>query len=114
MKFPKDIICSEDYGKFNLVNFGYAFKALADLTSETTLEQKADKLRKDATQVIKEGCRDKGSLPSYFIFSLSCNLLQVASLQVCGGRSIRKHISNSEGCLTECFTTPPVLTNGGR
>ena len=66
MKFPKDIICSEEYGKFNLVNFGYAFKALADLTSETTLEQKADKLRKDATQVIKEGCRDKGSLPSYF------------------------------------------------
>ena len=48
------IICSEEYGKFDLVNFGdaYAFKALADLACETTAEQKADKLRKDASSKV--------------------------------------------------------------
>ena len=64
--FPKHVMCSEEYGAFDLVSFGYAFKSLADLTSETTKEQKADKMRKDVAAIIKEGCKDQGSLPSYF------------------------------------------------
>ena len=35
-------------------SFGYAFKSLADLTCETTIEQKADKPRRDAAQIIKD------------------------------------------------------------
>ena len=59
-------MCSEEYGAFDLVSFGYMFKSLADLTSETTKEQKAYKLRKDVANIIKDGCKDQGSLPSYF------------------------------------------------
>ena len=59
-------MCSEEYGAFDLVNFGYLFKSLADLTTETSKEQKADKLRKDVAAIISQGCKDQGSLPSYF------------------------------------------------
>ena len=64
--FPKRAMCSEEFGAFDLVSFGYAFKSLADLTSEATKEQKADKLRKDVATIIKDECKDQGSLPSHF------------------------------------------------
>ena len=48
------------------MSFGYVFKSLEDLTTETTKEQKADKLRKDVAAIIKDGCKDQGSLPSCF------------------------------------------------
>ena len=54
IKFPKDVICSEEFGKFDLVSFGYLYKSLCDLTSETTMEQRADKLREDAAAIVKK------------------------------------------------------------
>ena len=53
MKFPKSTICSEEFGVFDLVTFGYAFNLLVDLTSELPQEQRAQKLRNDAAQAVK-------------------------------------------------------------
>ena len=54
IKFPKDAICSEEYGAFDLVGFGYMYKSLCDLTTETTLEQKAEKLREEIASIVKK------------------------------------------------------------
>ena len=66
IKFPKDVVCSEEYGAFDMVSFGYMYKSLCDLTTEVTYEQRADKLREDAAALIKRGCAEKGQLPTYF------------------------------------------------
>ena len=42
------------------------YKSLCDLTTEVTLDKRADKLREDVTVTIKRGCSEKGQLPSYF------------------------------------------------
>ena len=47
-------------GVFDLVSFGYMYKSLCDLTSEVTLEQRADKMREDVAVIIKKGCAEKG------------------------------------------------------
>ena len=51
IKFPKDTVCSEEYGVFDLLSFGYMYKSLSDLTTETTLEQKTEKLREEITSM---------------------------------------------------------------
>ena len=49
-----------------MVAFGFMYKSLCDLTTEVTLEQRADKLREDVAAIIKRGCAEKGQLPTYF------------------------------------------------
>ena len=66
MKFPKETICSEQYGEFDMVAFGFMYKSLSDLMSEVTLEQRAEKLREDVSAIMKKGCIEKGQLPTYF------------------------------------------------
>ena len=70
IKFPKDIIRSEEYESFDMMAFGYMYKSLCDLTTEVTMEQRADKLREDVSAVVKKTTTSRRS--EAFISSLSC------------------------------------------
>ena len=64
IKSPKDV--SEECGVFDVTSFGHTYKSLCDLSSEATIEQRAEKLREDASALAKKGHAEKGQPPTYF------------------------------------------------